>query len=666
MGRCSAYNGMMKRRIFLQSGIAYGTALGVGQLILSNAQAALALPMWSKFAVLMGVDEYPQDSLKGSVTDVDLQANLLIHRFGFDPKNVCQLTNRAVSIAGLEAALAELAPRIKPDDLLLVHFSGKGATDSEQQPLLLLSGDEPLLLSELGLRLKGSGTKQVITVLDAGFQSDGRAPTGNRRWRWASPDGRSSTVAGTVSQSPDLAAAALPGMVLSAVVADQGVVELDYPDFSAGQFTYGLTQALWQSASPSALDPARLGAVTGTKREQQFLNGLLAERSRPRTIGALIKLDASGLAGTVWLGGLPASQVALINPPAQLLTGGQTLQVVSRQGLQAVVQVQAVDGKATPLTRATPIAEQLRTLPRDLTLDLAIDPSLSKVERVDAVSAFSGLANVATKLLGDGATDYILAKIQDPNLVAALPDASIRAVLPAPRYALLSDSRQPIATAVSESGTAVKTMVKKLGPIVEALYVDKVLRLLDNQAASQLALTVVANRLTPKPKLAFRRSTAAVGGKLEPLSPISLTVGTQLRYQATNRSTLPLYWLLLGWNSRHETYVVLPPADPIAAGITTDLAFREQSADWAVRAPLGLATVYLVASDRPFTQTATAFKPQTATTPETYLYPLAQPLSVMQALIQDLAAPGVESATVYGLEMARYVVMPLQYQVVPG
>jgi hypothetical protein len=338
--------------------------------------------------------------------------------------------------------------------------------------------------------------------------------------------------------------------------------------------------------------------------------------------------------------------------------------VVSRQRLQAVVQVQAGDGTATPLTMDTPIAEQLRALPRDLTLDLAIDPSLSKVERVDAVSAFSSLANVETKLLGEGAADYILAKIQDPNLVAALPDAPIKDVLPAPRYALLTDERLPIATAMSESGTAVKTMVKKLGPIVEALYADKVLRLLENQAASQLALTVVADRLTPKPQFAFRRSTAAVEGKLEPSPLTSLTVGTQLRYQATNRSNLPLYWLLLGWNSRHETYVVLPPAEPIASGTTADLAFREQSADWAVRAPLGLATVYLVASDRPFTGTATALKPLTATTPETYLYPLAQPLGVMQALIQDLAAPGVESATVYGLDMARYVVMPLQYQVI--
>jgi Caspase domain len=653
----------MKRRIFLQSGIAYGTALGVGKLLLGNAQTALALPMWSKFAVLMGVDEYPQDSLKGGVTDVELQANLLIQRFGFDPQNVHKLTNRAATIAGLEAALAELAPRIKPDDLLWVHFSGKGTTDLEQQPLLLLSGDEPLLLSELGLRLKGSGTKQVITVLDTGFQRDERSAVGHRRWRSAALDDRSSALAGTVSQPPDLAAAALPGMVLSAGVADQAVVEVDYPDFSAGQFTYGLTQALWLAASPSALDPARLGAVTGTKREQQFLNGLLAERSRPATIGALIKRDPTGLAGTVWLGGLPAAQVALINPPAQLQTGGQTLQVLSRQGLQAVVQVQAEDGTATPLTMGTPIAEQLRILPRDLALVLAIDPSLSKVERVDAVSAFSSLANVETKLLGAG-PDYILAKIQDPNLVAALPDAAIKAVLPAPRYALLGDDRQPIATAVSESGAAVKTMVKKLGPIVEALYADKVLRLLENQAASQLALTVVADQFTPKPQFVFRRSTAAVEGKLEPSALRRLTVGTQLRYQATNRSTLPLYWLLLGWNSRHETYVVLPPAEPIASGSTTDLAFREQSTDWSVRAPLGLATVYLVASDRPFTQTATALKPLTATTPETYLYPLAQPLGVMQALIQDLAAPGIESPTVYGLDMARYVVMPLQYQVI--
>jgi Caspase domain/Domain of unknown function (DUF4384) len=637
----AAYNGAMKRRIFLQSGAVYGTALGLGQLLWSRPAEAIVPIKWGKFAVLLGVDRYPHASLKGCLTDVERQANLLQQRFGFPSENIVRLTNQAATIDGLKQALAGLRRRIKPDDLLVLHFSGKGtlAAGPALEPTLLLTGDQPLRLTDLALILKGSGTKQVITVLDTAFQGADRALPGNQRSRSAGaiPD------AATPIQS-----VVLPGMVLVAAPTD---VEIDAADFSAGQLTDRLTQALWQATSPSTFDLTQVGTATGTKREQQFLNGLLAERSRPRTIGAMLNVDPAGLAGTVWLGGLPAAQVALLNPPALLQTGdGQILQVAGRQGLAATVWLLRLADQPTPtpLTLATPIAEQLRLLPRDLAVDLAIDPSLSKVERIDAVSAFSSLANVSTHLLSEGPADYILAKIQDP-----------------PCYALLGHDRQFIATATNESGTAVKTLVKRFGPIVAALYVDKLLSLLENRSGSQLALTVTANRLTPKPQRAFQQSTAAAD-KLARSAPPDLPVGTQLRYRATNQSTVPLYWLLVGWNSRHETYVVLPPEGRSVArlevGATLDLPFRESSADWAVRAPLGQATVYAIVSDRPFTQTTIALQTQNAA--ETYLYPLAQPLAAIQAVIQDLSAPGFETGAVYGLDMARYAVVPLHYQVV--
>jgi hypothetical protein len=251
---------------------------------------------------------------------------------------------------------------------------------------------------------------------------------------------------------------------------------------------------------------------------------------------------------------------------------------------------------------------------------------------------------------------------------------TLKAVVAATRYALLNGDRQPlvfdrpevIALASGEASTAVKTMVKRFAPIVESLYADKVLRLLDNQASSQLAVTVSAAQLTPAPKLAFRQSTAAAQAKPERPTIHSLAVGTQLRYRATNQSALPLYWLLIGWNSRHETYVVLPAAAaaPLATGAEQDLAFREDGLDWAVRGPLGGATLYFVASDRPFTQTAIALQPFGSGSPDNYLYPLTAPLGVIQALLQDLSVPEFASGAVYGLAMARYVALPLQYQVV--
>jgi Caspase domain len=336
----------MKRRTFLQSGAVYGTVLGVGQLLERRPVQAVGLIPWGKFAVLMGVDRYPQAPLKGCVMDVELQANLLQHRFGFPPENIVRLTNQAVTIAALTQALADLRSRIQPDDLLVLHFSGKGtlAAGPALEPTLLLTADAPLRLTELAGLLKGSGTKQVITVLDTAFvRADGALPE-NQRSRSAGLD--------QPGLSP-IRAVTLPGMAL---FANSSAVEIDAADFSAGQFTHELTQALWQATTPSTLDRTQLGTVTGSKREQQFLNGLLAERSRSRTIGALVNLDPTGTTGDVWLGGLTVAQLAGLNPPAQLQArAGQTLEITARQGLRATVR----NLGETPLTGDSAIA--LRT-----------------------------------------------------------------------------------------------------------------------------------------------------------------------------------------------------------------------------------------------------------------------------------------------------------------
>jgi hypothetical protein len=480
-----------------------------------------------------------------------------------------------------------------------------------------------------------------------------------------------STVTPSQSHRLNLANAGLPGMVLAAA-ADQLVVEVDYPDFTAGRFTYGLTQALWTAVAKSPLDERRLGIISGSKDDRKLIDNLVANSVMAASIGAFTTLDATGTSGDVWLGGVPATQIAAINAQALLqVAGDRTIQVLSRQGLTANVRVKSNQAAAPLLTLTSPIAEQLRTIPHALAVQIALDHSLSRVERIDAVGAFSGLPNVTTKLVGEGAADYILARVQDAdpvsNLVASLPDAPIDNVLLPPRYALFTADNQRISTTLGSSGEAVKTMVKRFAPIVEALYADKILNLLENQAASNLAVSVEGDRLTPEPKLLFRQATARAQVRPTNMATLpSLAAGTQLCYRATNQSNIPLYWLLIGWNIRHDTYVVLPPLGEASAvlGIsqTMELPFRDSGAEWLVRGPLGQATVYFVASDRPFVQTTEVLKTLIAP-PEAYLRPVRLPLVAVQGLLKDLSAPGFESTDAYGLDMNRYAVLPLQYRV---
>ena len=94
----------LNRRRFLQ-----GTGLGILTLALDPYLQGLAAPTARKLALLVGVDHYGDGSLdlKGCVTDVQLQQELLIHRFGFNPQDIVTLTNAEATREAIETAFLE-------------------------------------------------------------------------------------------------------------------------------------------------------------------------------------------------------------------------------------------------------------------------------------------------------------------------------------------------------------------------------------------------------------------------------------------------------------------------------------------------------------------------------------------------------------------------------
>ncbi|MEO0685288.1 MAG: caspase family protein, partial [Cyanobacteria bacterium J06649_11] len=123
----------MKRRIFLQR---IGSILAVFGLTesswwakASSLQQALADTNPRKLALLVGINQYSQiPALKGCLTDVELQRELLIHRFGFQPLDILSLTNKQATREGIENAFLEhLVKQAKPGDVVVFHFSGYGS-----------------------------------------------------------------------------------------------------------------------------------------------------------------------------------------------------------------------------------------------------------------------------------------------------------------------------------------------------------------------------------------------------------------------------------------------------------------------------------------------------------------------------------------------------------
>ena len=82
-----------------------------------------------KLALLVGINEYSQKTrLHGCVNDVELQKELLVHRFGFKAQDVHILTDRQATRENIETAFVEyLKEPAEIDDIVLFHFSGYGS-----------------------------------------------------------------------------------------------------------------------------------------------------------------------------------------------------------------------------------------------------------------------------------------------------------------------------------------------------------------------------------------------------------------------------------------------------------------------------------------------------------------------------------------------------------
>ncbi len=193
------------RRAFLQQAGFVLTTLGVSQTSLlswaTRYQQALAEPTRRKLALLVGINQYPDNTyqsaktmgtaLTGCVTDVELQRELLVHRFGFQPSDVVTLTNERATREAIETAFLEhLVNQARSGDVVVFHFSGYGSqvklTDStgtihnslvpvdgylptDEQPII-----HDLMEDTLWLLLRSLKTQKVTTVLDVSYSSPGR------------------------------------------------------------------------------------------------------------------------------------------------------------------------------------------------------------------------------------------------------------------------------------------------------------------------------------------------------------------------------------------------------------------------------------------------------------------------------------------------------------
>ncbi|MCL1471085.1 caspase family protein [Argonema antarcticum] len=575
----------MKRRSFLQRAGWVMAALGVGEagLVMTGNRyyRVLAQPSPRKLAMLVGINQYSGSSLTGCLTDVELQQELLIHRFGFVPSDILVLADRQATGQNIETAFIEhLSKQAKPGDAVVFHFSGYGSRvermneeesliqnpKSKIQNLLVpVDGVANGVLEEtLWLLLRSLDTDAVTAVLDTSYTDLGTGLWGNLRSRSQpqQPAGQPSAQELAFQAQLRLNSklkTAIPGVVLAAAGPDRQAFEEQLNGVGTGLFTFALTQYLWQSTPATTVQvslcrvAATIEQMVGNKQQPMLVRTTddLALKTNPKqksltyhlfpnsseADGVVTAVEEDGKAAQLWLGGLPIAILAsygvnslltLLPLPGSEAVGNSPRQLLirSREGLKAKARIfPLLTGETYQLQAGQLVQESIRVLPRNVGLTVAIDSSLERIERVDATSAFSSIPNVSLVVTGEQPADCVLARVQKRGLLTGEKSSS---PIYYSQYGLFLPGFYLSPNTVGAEGEAVKTAVQRLVPTLQTLLAVKLLRLSGNEGASRLGVRATLEMVDPTEQVLMQRTTVRATGP----APASDSVSADLAENA--------------------------------------------------------------------------------------------------------------------------------------
>lgn len=155
----------INRRHFLQFAGSTLAAMGLSQVeFLTQADRygkVLAQSTSRKLALLVGINAYSRQPLSGCLTDVALQRELLIHRYGFKSTDIVELRDQAATRRGIIDAFEQhLIQQAKPGDVVVFHYSGHGCKVADPDP-------------NPGRIQKGEGFNGAIVPVDANASAPG-------------------------------------------------------------------------------------------------------------------------------------------------------------------------------------------------------------------------------------------------------------------------------------------------------------------------------------------------------------------------------------------------------------------------------------------------------------------------------------------------------------
>lgn len=685
---------------------------GLAEAIAVDRMAqVLAEPGGQRRALLVGINAYQPATiarlatdvaLEGCLTDVALLQEVLVSRLGFGAADVVTLTDRTASRSNWQAALEDLYGSVRASDAVVFHFSGYGSQLADGTSVLVpvdgqLVQDPDAIgrdWSEDTLQdwLRSLPTERAIGIVDAGSAVALPSLWLRQRSRPALTPGRLDPAElawrQTLQRNRSGRSSLATGLWLRATTADRPAVELPQAGFVAGAFTYALVQRLWNALPARTLwfDLAiaaatvenqmgtrqrpigqRLGAAANDPQPGQWLNP-----DASPGCGAIVASDPAANTVEVTLAGLGPTVLEAVAAGTVLETIDQPaigLRVLTRTGWQAIAQPIADDppGRAIDWTTLQPgqlLRERWRVLPRNLELNVALDPTFERIERIDATSAFDALSQVAVITPGTRPIDVWFGRSTRPAAPAtaidqsrsaqaslptepkpdARPDSKADAKADLPRadlpktdlnlktaYGLLTPGQTLWPSTVGDRGEALKTTVQRLTPPLYGRLAHKVLRATLNGGGPWPVRATLATLEAPDRPL-LRVSTAAMApdSTIAPSHPIAAaTLASRSRPQLTleNAGAVPLAFLVLQLDGVGHAAVVI---DGTAMTIPPN---GRRSLNWAVAVSRGMGSVLVWLTPTLLDRTQAALPPFEE---GDQLVSLPQPLVVARALLEDL------------------------------
>jgi Caspase domain/Domain of unknown function (DUF4384) len=436
-----------KRRHFLQFAGSTLAALGYSHThVLAQAGhygRILAQPTPRKLALLVGINRYPEPigALNGCLTDVELQKYLLIHRFGFHPADILEVSDHAALKPTrrniLQAFETHLIQQAKPGDVAVFHYSGHGDRIRDPNPLSTDAcrqiGDcdrngtivpidgmpqtdsaevvvPDIMGQTLFLLTQALPTEQITLILDCCHSGAGTRGTVTVRAarRRAGKDqvlvpsaielDYQQQLASRLGLSADQVqqrrqAGIAKGVAIGSASRNQLAVDAQFKGFYAGGFTYLLTRYLWQLTQNQATGTVYINLKRSTNSLSESQQGrsqipVFEYRPEPNAQQPLYFTEMASLPAEAvllqnnplrfWLGGVSAQNIA--NPNGTVFTvidaQGQAIGEIEqtrRMGLYGEGRLVAGAGAMQP---GMLLREKVIGLPAQLTLNVAVDPSL--------------------------------------------------------------------------------------------------------------------------------------------------------------------------------------------------------------------------------------------------------------------------------------------------